>query len=77
MTITEMRVKYAFWSCQGYLETRGLWSKLTIEEKGTITQMIPSVLKEISTIQDVENYANLSHEGKMCLKFALRKVGMT
>lgn len=54
-----------------------LWSKLTVEEKGSIAFSIPRILKGISTVQDVDNLTDMSFEGRMCLKFALRKVGMT
>lgn len=77
MNIHEMRVKYAFWRCSEYSETRMLWSKLTVEEKGSIAFSIPRILKGISTVQDVDNLTDMSFEGRMCLKFALRKVGMT
>lgn len=76
MNINEMRTKYAFWKCQDYAETRVLFRQLTVEEKGSVVQMIPKVLREISTINDVENIPDLSFEAKMCLKFAIRKVGV-
>lgn len=77
MTLPEMRVKWAFWKCFEWSETRVLWSKLTHEEKASIAQRIPKVLKEISTSQDVENYEDMTFEGRMCLKFALRKAGIS
>ena len=76
MNLNEMRVKYAFWSCYDYADTRVLFRKLTIDEKAGIVQRIPAIIKGLSTIDDVEKLEDISFEGRMCLKYALRKVGL-
>ena len=76
MNLHEMRVKYAFWKCQEYSETKMLFSKLTHEEKSDLILRLPDILKGLSTINDVENLVDISFEGRMCLKYAIRKAGV-